>query len=60
MSQVLQVTDSAAVTIILCFAEHPEILEREYPLLYARFRSLCDPTQSQQLVIDLEQPDKPY
>jgi hypothetical protein len=43
MAQVLQVIDSAAVTLILCFAEKPEILEAKYPLLYARFRSLCDP-----------------
>jgi hypothetical protein len=43
MAQVLQVIDSAAVTLILCFAEKPEILETKYPLLYARFRSLCDP-----------------
>jgi hypothetical protein len=43
MAQVLQVIDSAAVTLILCFAEKPEILAAKYPLLHARFRSLCDP-----------------
>jgi len=43
MAQVLQVIDSAAVTLILCFAEKPGILEAKYPLLHARFRSLCDP-----------------
>lgn len=43
MTQVLQVLDSAVVTIIQCFAEHPDNLERINPLLHARFKSLCYP-----------------
>lgn len=46
MMQVLQVAESSVVTIILCFAEEPQVLRRNHPRLYDSFKriygSVCD------------------
>ena len=46
MMQVLQVVESSVVTIILCFAEEPQVLRRNHPRLYDSFKriygSVCD------------------
>jgi hypothetical protein len=46
MSQVLQVVESSVVTIILTFAEEPQVLRRTQPRLYDNFKriygSVCD------------------
>ena len=46
MSQVLQVVESSVVTVILCFAEQPQVLRQSHPRLYDSFKdiygSVCD------------------